>query len=728
MKKGASTVTIEDVTIAEDKKSAVITLGAKLSAGEYTVAVKSGEETLSKKLTAEDEKIDKIEILSDQAPVNDDITKATVGVKVSNQYGEDVTKTTISSLGKSVNVGSVNLDAKGIATITLPSNSKAGDKVTLTLIDPATGTSTSKTITLSDKSAASEVEVGALYNKDGKQLTTDTDLSKDKFYLPVTVKDQYGNAITDTAKAKAGLTITNTNPSVAKFVEASSKIDVVTIEVDGKETLALQLDNILSAGTTNALVIANATGKNAKGTVEVAKGVEFASIGLSKPEGTISASKDYYFPLAIEDTTGKSITTQKELDTIKNDGLNVTLSTGTGTIEEVEGKGLFVKVPAASVVKDTPLTVTVTSTGSLKNATQTVTPVAKAEAKQIIGLSDKAATAVREGKTVTIKNTDLVVEDQYGQKLTTEELKTIFFKAEDGITLANIANNAKLFSVAQTPSTNGGPVAYTSYDITANGSATVNTDKITFSLVTGAGLAIANTNSFSKTFTKVSNASINDATTYEVKEINPIYVKRTNVDTYTGVEAAYKQNFVVTATTKDGQVITLDRDEYNVTEKSSNVDLNATTKEIDVENSSLKDTDFKDGVATKSITVTINATGKTVTKEFQISSVAPVAEKVQYVDSGDNTKEVTKVTTATLSNFNLTPTQIVVTDQYKASNDDLASNATVTFEKVAGTVTFEANGTKTAKVASATAGSVVKATIKSGSKTFVVEITFTTGA
>ncbi|MGG2109000.1 hypothetical protein ABFY60_00595 [Lysinibacillus pakistanensis] len=84
----------------------------------------------------------------------------------------------------------------------------------MTAIHGQTATTTTKTVTVSAKTVASDITIGALYNKDGKHLVKDVNLAKDKFYLPVTVKDQYGKEITDLNRlngANSEVLVTNTN-------------------------------------------------------------------------------------------------------------------------------------------------------------------------------------------------------------------------------------------------------------------------------------------------------------------------------------------------------------------------------------------------------------------------------------------------------------------------------------------------------------------------------------
>ncbi|RIJ63899.1 hypothetical protein [Rummeliibacillus sp. POC4] len=701
--KGSVKSNVANVVIAEDKKSAQIELTSKLTKGDYTVSVKNGEQTLTGTVTADDEKVAGIQVLSDNAVLsgvtdNDGKTTATVGVQISNQYGEDVTK---------LNAGNVNVNVSGVATsgtlnpngtLTLEgitaSTVKEGDNIIVTLVNGATATTTTKTVKVSAKSVASSVEVGTLYNKDGKTLSQDTDFSADKFYLPITVKDQYGKEITDADKANNELLITNTNSAVAAFAD-NNEIKEVTI--DGKDVLALQVSSVNLAGTTNVLAISKANGTSAQGTVTVKDGVKIASATLSAPTALVTANKDTYFPLSVVDSEGKEVTTKKALDAI-NDTVTVT----GGTIEEVEGKGLFVKVDHESVVANSPLTVVVnTSTG--KVSTQTVVPKAEAVATVVTGISADKATALRQGKSVTIANTDLVIEDQYGQVIKSENNGDVLFKAfasdDTPFTVTNVEGNKSVTIAAK-----------------SDYAGAKTSDKLDFKLLdaTDAHNAIE-ASTFTKTFTVVSDSTF---ASYKVEDVAPIYVTANEAGVYRIVDG-YDKDVVVKATSKSGDVVTLDEDtDYSVTGKDASKIKFATGSDT----------------ATQTVTVTINSTGEQFTKEITYSKAEAKPAKVELVGpTVDATatkydlvskKEITETTAVNAAAIEKL-LNVLVTDQYGVKAVDAAD--TITFTKVSGNATFTGNGTADAKITSAEDGAVVNATINVGGQKATVQLTLTNG-
>ncbi len=711
--------------MSADNKTAMIELTSKLTEGEYTVKVaQKDKDALTGSVTVQNEKVTAIEVLSDQAPMADG-NKATAAYQVTNQYGEDITKLYGASLVKTVS-GAANgatVKSDGSIEFNLVSGAKLDDKINITLVDGATGVSTTKQLTLSNKSAAAKATVGALYNKDGKELTEGTtDFSKDKFYLPVTVVDQYGKEVTSATRANNELVVTNTNPAVVDFLgTADNKIKEVTI--DGKQVLALEVSKAGLAGTSNVLFISKTTGANSTATVTVNEGLKFNSVTLSAPSELVTANKDIMFPLMVTDTKGNEIKTKAELAKVKDN-----ITTSVGEVVEVKDKGLFVKVthnavPGAkevNVTKDVPVTVVVTTTSG-KVSTQTVTPKAEAVATVITGLDKDIRTALLSNDTTgsVINNTDLMVEDQYGQVITDEDiLKDLEFQvtapSATAFTLANDASANKKWTVK--------PVVGTEKS----------SEVLTFKLINGATPVEAS--AFTKAFTVVKNS---DFASYKVEDLSPIYVNAANNQV---VDAYNKEKMIVKATTASGEVVKLVEDtDFTVTGKLAsgsvvNFESNATT-------------------AKKNVTITINATGETLTKEITYSNVAPKVAEVQVVKNNTAANVVAgtaKLEEVKVENFTEAAAfdinklkglvDFVVTDTYGVSvaanegtgvkvtlaDGSAAVDATLTFSKVSGDLIFDKNGASNASVKEFTANSVFNTVVKfSGVAANPVKVTAT---
>lgn len=698
LKKDGFKSNFTSITWNEDKTVATIELTSKITKGEFTVSVAGvADQAVTGTVKTEDEKVAGIEILGEVAPSTSNTT-ATVGFQVTNQYGEDITKLNASALTlTAAGADSAVANADGSITITKAAGLKEGDKVVVTAIHGATATTTTKTVTVSAKTVASDITIGALYNKDGKAFSEDINLAKDKFYLPVTVKDQYGKEITDLNRlngANSEVLVTNTNQAVATFGAFEKQT------IDGKDVIVLPVANIVAAGDTNVIVIAKATGKNGQTAVKVAEGVRADSVTLGAPTKVVTAGADILFPLSVLDKQGNAIKEATALNGTK--GITIT----GGTLFEKDGE-LYAKVAGTNVVENTPVTVVVTSSTG-KVATQTVIPKAATAPKVITGLDSKVSTSIREltGAKVDISAKDIVVEDQFGQVISTDELLA---------KLATADYTIKAFTDADAPFTVTGEIknaANNKITVEYKAGATKTTANVTFKLVKVADNTANEASSYSKQFSVVKDSSF---TSYKVEDIKPIYV------TNGAIPAGYGKDIVVKAVTANGGEVTLSAgSDYTVKSAvlTSVADGNITT--TDAANV-VFDKDAK--TATAKVTITINATGEEIVKDVTFSNVAPKVEKVAVVENNKAANFIAgeSVNLVTTYSYNVDTTfgldaffglsDVVVTDQYgvmaqvdengankgKATFNGVATAATtLTLSKVSGEVVFSNNGTDTA--------------------------------
>ncbi|MFJ3388275.1 S-layer homology domain-containing protein [Lysinibacillus sp. NPDC086135] len=719
LKKDGFKSNFSSITWNEDKTVATIELTSKITKGEFTVNVTGlTDEALTGSVKTEDEKVSSIEILGEVAPLIDNTNTATIGYQIKNQYGEDITKLNASSLTVSAAGAKADPNANGSITIT-KDGLKEGDKVVLTVIHGATATTTTQTVTVSAKTVASDVTIGALYNKDGKTLTEDTALAKDKFYLPVTVKDQYGKEITDVKRLKDEVLVTNTNQAVATFGEFEKQT------IEGKDVVVLPVENIVATGETNVIVIAKATGKNGQATVKVAEGVRADSVTLGAPTKVVTAEADILFPLFVSDKQGNSIKDTTVLNGTK--GISIT----GGSLVEKDGE-LYAKVVGANVKENTPVTVVVTSSTG-KVATQTVIPKSTTAPKVITGLNSKVSTAIREiaGEKVEITAKDIVVEDQFGQVISTDELLAKLATAKYTIEASTDENAPFEVTGKIGAADNKITVAY-------KAGATKTTANVTFKLVKEGNTAIE-ASTYSKQFSVVKDSSF---TSYNVEDIKPIYVTEKEAGKADLViPDKYGKDIVVKAVTANGGEVTLKAgSDYTV---KSAVLTNVADGNITTDDAAKVEFDKDAKTATAKVTITINATGEEIVKEVTLSKAAPKVEKVAVVEDGKaqqyiNGDAVNFVTTSSYNvaaDFDLDAffklTDVVVTDQYGVMatvaeadatgvvkgqavfNGVPTAAATLTLSKVSGEVVFSNNGTATAS-ATGKAGDVFNARVNIG--------------
>ncbi|WP_394679047.1 Ig-like domain-containing protein [uncultured Exiguobacterium sp.] len=709
VKKDGFKVNSSTISFSADKKTATIELTSKITKGEYSVSV-SGltQSALTGSVVTQDETVSNIEILSETAPLDSVGKTATVGYKVVNQYGEDITKLT--NLEKSAGGAKADIDGLGKITLTPSGNVdfKEGDKVVITLIHPSTAKSVTKTITISASSKIADLTIGALYNKDGKTINEDTDLSKDLFYLPVTVKDQYGNAVTD-AKRLNGLTsevlLNNANPTVVEFgafeVIKINNVDTLVLPVKGVK------DNKATVGESFVTLIAKSNGKSAQSSVKVSESVRSDVVNLQAPSALVVANEEILFPISITDKEGKAITDVKvATDVVK--GAKVT--SGNGTIVAIDG-ALYVKVVKGSVKENAPITVVVQSSTN-KVATQTVIPKAVAAPKVITGTT-LSTQSLRPGKSLDVTYDKLKIEDQYGRVMSKEALADAL-KAGYSIK-ATAGENANITLGNKTITTTDSAIQV----LAKAGVTTKVSENITFTLVSDEDVELK-TSAFDTKFNLVPDAEFSS---YEVADLGTIYLPATK-----SIDSKYAKEIVVKAVTKDGQKVTLDAGK-DYTVKSTTL-VNLSDNEID--STDATNVDYGDAsTATAKVTVTINSTGEEFVKEVKFSKESPKVTKVELVENnkaaefiaGGDVDTVTVSAFDKSSAFNLDELEqladVVVTDQYGVSvalnentevaaftKTDVTQQATVTFTKVSGDVTFASNGTTTAAVKEIGAGSV----------------------
>ncbi|WP_251127850.1 MULTISPECIES: hypothetical protein [unclassified Exiguobacterium] len=699
---------IAAITWNEDKTVATLELTSKITKGEYALSVTgASDKALTASVKTEDEKVAGLEILSDIAPITSDTT-AKVGFKIENQYGEDITKLNAAGLTVSA-AGADDAEANADGSITLEGVEK-DDKVVITLINGATATTTTKTVTVSAESMAADVEIGALYNKDGKTLTEGQDVTKDKFLLPVVVKDQYGKEIKDVKRLNgenAEIILTNTNKGVVEFGEFALET------INGKEVVVLPVSKAAAFGEASLILIAKSNGKNAQTSVKVAEGFRTDAVTLGAPTSIVTAGKDVYFPLTVFDKQGNAVTDLKLVGTDAPYGVKVS----SGTVVLKDG-ALFVKVAgkvgnANNVVEGQPVTVVVTSSTS-KVATQTVIAKEAIKPRVITGLSSKVSTAIRNQADAKVELTakDFIVEDQYGQIIPADEVGA-YLAANELDIKATIDADAP-FSVDSDNDSIGD--ASEKLTIAYKAGETKVASNVTFAFVGKPESA------FSKKFTVVKDSEF---ASYKVSDVAPIYLNKGANAEATSIPAGYERSIEVKAVTASGgEVKLIAGTDYTV--KSSVLALTSGSDNvIDADDADAVTFAANATTATAKVTITINATGEEIVKEITFSNVAPKVEKVNVVAngdanafiSGDELDAFSAVEFAGPNEFNLDEffnlADVVVTDQYgqmaqvededkvtgesaalKAVVDGLTS--TLTLSKVSGDVSFFSNGTEKA--------------------------------
>ncbi|WP_240371389.1 hypothetical protein [Anoxybacteroides rupiense] len=731
VKKAGITVNVSNVVFASDNKSATLELSTKLTKGEYVVNVTGvSNETLTKSVQVEDEKVASIEILSDVAVVDNTTnpTKATVAYQVKNQYGEDITKTTSLTTNDPTNIVAAN----GVVTVTLSGTPKVGDKLPVTLIHVDSATTASKVVTLSAASTVTDITVSGVYNKDGKQLNEDSNLSSDSFYLLVDLKDQYGNTITNETLAESGLIKAQSNPTVVGTAGTGSNVDLTPLTIDGKQRLGIKLTGPVQAGENLVTLISTTSGKSATYKISVAETTRTDAVTLSSPALAV-ANEDIFVPATVLDKDGKAITDVKVLNDATK-GVKVSYNGNpVSNAFVLKDNGVYVKIPAATVTTDGVFAL-VAQSSTYKVATLTLNVKKAAEPTVIRGLKSTVSPTLKAGTPKQIDVSDLVIEDQYGRVMDSAKVK------------AGLTGGKKI--VVKDVDTNSNVVVPTG-DITSTTTATLTagttngTEKLQFVLNDGTKEILSST---AEVTFRVTDGT--EYVSYQVDDIGTVYDES---GASKNDDNAYDKAIKVYGVLADGSKVQLDPNEYTV--KSSLDDLASDVAADGVIDTAVSGTPYSPtypsnpaaDVKEETLTVTINATGQEFTKTVTFSKVAPKVTSVKVVDTkdvkddaltsvvykpsndSDGTFSLADLATGATTGYNL-----VVTDQYGVSVVATTTTGEVTFPDtttvaaptltivpVKGSITIANNGLATA--------TVDKTTVQAGEE-FDVTITYAGGA
>ncbi|MED4905778.1 S-layer homology domain-containing protein [Parageobacillus thermoglucosidasius] len=641
VKKGSVTVNVGAVTFSEDKKSAYIELSSKLTEGEYTVNVTGLEKTLTATYKAENEKVSKIEILSDKAVADKNVTKVTVAYKVYNQYGEDITKFTTLNATSSNGTATPN-PTKGLIEITsLAGGTKLGDTLSLTLIHVDTATTATAKLTISDAAYVSDVSIEKLYNEDNKELTAD-ETNVNDFMLLVDVKDQYGNTL-DKAAAQRDLIVrvSDTNVvSVDGYNAATNTANFDTVQIDGKERTVLRLNGGLKPGKSTITLISKYTGKSASYEVEVKEGVKANTITLSQPELAV-AGETVTIPFEATDMYGNALTKTSVL----NRDVTFTVSAGTGNWTPAnvpkfevgkDGKAVL-KLAIPADAKGKVSITAITANQKVSTLSFDVKEVAKPVA--IIGFEKDVYTNVLKGEKLTFKASDLIAEDQYGRKISGDDLVA---------KLGDTSNpqDGDLFVAISEGNDSGGAIGNLTVS-RIGGKGTTSTvvdglvrgnETLTFSLVKyDSGSSTYKPVAGSDFDATIKTVELNDIVSYDVKDISKLYDEVGNGKTN---DTDYNYTVEVYGKLANGSKVFVPQrnaanteNYYTVTTNSVALKANGAVLDVDSTGNPLPyDTGKKD--ITLKVTVTINHTGETISKDVVVSKEAPkVASAAFDVDA-----------------------------------------------------------------------------------------------
>ncbi|WP_286170432.1 S-layer homology domain-containing protein [Geobacillus sp. AYS3] len=721
VKKGSVTVNVAKTTFSADKKSVELELASKLFEGEYTVNVTGlADQALTGSVKVENEKVAKIELLGEVAPVvveqdGDKKTKkkATVAYRVFNQYGEDITK---SPLAASISwTASNGVDAqdddKGVLTLTNTSDFKIGDKVAITGINVSTNTVVSGVVTISDASATDTVEFVGIYNKDGKEFSGD--LAVGDFVLLLNAKDQYGNDV-NASKVNDDVVFTSSNPSVLAIDKAYDG------QGKDKDKIGLKFTagpNYANGGKVIITAISKTSGKVAQFEVNVKAAPALDTFTLGTPTEIVAAGETVKLPFTAVDQYGNTVTKYEALED------KVTFNTEKAKLVKDASGNAVLEYTAPDTKGLQVLVATVKGSGKVSQLTIDVKEAAYAAT--IESLKNVTTTVAKDGK-VEISLSNLVVKDQYGRT----------FDLKDKLT--NTENEANLgkYKIVVTDST-GGAVKVegngTEAEITANdGKITITglekgSEEVTFKLQRVEKNA-DNTYKFNDVATSPLKVTFNTVdksafTSFEIGEIGKLYAD--------GSANTHAKALKVYGVKADGTKVELPSNYYNVIVDDEVLAFTGGKLDVKLDAKSEK-FGTKDEITTK-VTVIVEGAEDPVTlsKDIVVSKVAPKADKIEFTDAVKNgTASIAVDKLKDDTDAAALSAVLKVTDQYGVEITDLKPIITVTNVKEK-TVDADpnnrfnvvGNGSNTIDIQNAEAGDTFTVTYLLDGKTATVKFT-----
>lgn len=616
VKRGTIAVNIADVAFAEDKKSADLTLAAKLMEGDYTITISGLTDADLTVVVAgvKDEAPTQLEITADQAAAvlqDGNYKSAKISYKVYNQYGDDITAaSTTPEINWTSTIGTAADANDGVITIT---NNTApyftvGQTINLTGVMTSYALVASKTITIGLPSSVDSVTFGGLYNADDETIATG--FADDEFYVLLSAKDQYGNDLS-AADINNNIVATSTNPTV--FTVAASNWVEENQGPDGNQLgIALKAPATSVAGTANLRLISKTTGKVFEYPITVAAAAVVDVFEMSAPSQVIAADDDNIeIPFTAIDSNGNAVTSFAALNgvvTFPSEGGNDVRFVN----DYVNNKAvLYYDAPATA---GTYIIMALTPTGKTSQLTVTVRDAA--EAKYISALNSSVVTNVAVKGTVTLGADSFVVKDDYGRDYT--------------LTVGAGATDYSI--VVENNSGTDTKTSITSADGIINGAE----DTV---VITGASKGTSTYTAYLKKGTdKVSGSEFTfrvtvvdkaDIVSYELADIPTMYDNgKETPDPQVPTPDAYKVDLTVYGLKADGTKVAIPGEDIEVVTTNSN--LTYAGGKLHADGYDFAGNDVTEYSASVIVTVSASETGVVITKPVKVSNATPVINALAY--------------------------------------------------------------------------------------------------
>ena len=693
---------ITSVSVNESGTEAVLEMTANITDSNYTVEF--GGKAFSFK--GEAAKLSKIDVPSKYLVLNGDTNAAggTIEYKITNQFGEDVTKS-VGGLNVNVSAGTGTANpANGVIDVTnIAVNLPLNTPVTLTLVkvDGMNTITNTFQLTLAAKAKASSVSVKGVYStvtKKPYELTVNSS-DNNNARLLVEVKDQYGRRMKSTdgvsIYANGGLTGLGINSATAYHD---------TLEVDGVDYIAIPftgLNDVKSGDVTvNFVALYGTSGSNTTSTtIKIAGTKQVSKFSVTAPS-EVYAGESTYFNFNATNPAGQAVT---DYATLSSDKYGVKLpeafswentANGTAKLKYDATKDNSVKnVTWSQGLTQITTNAVFTVQSNMQPAITTFTVYAPAVPSNIRSIS---VDGVLKGGTTENVLPKVKIVDNKGRELSNLSAYSNYYlgvkKSGNGaFTIAApglaVANNVTLVKLSELNSK--------SLRFTASSNAAVNgneSEDFTFAIYKDA--TGNNPVAGSEINVKVTAADIKSLSSFSLSLPSAVY----SADDNTGYDSV---SVVVTGKTSDGTTVQIGDNNFELRDTKN---LIAGDKVVP----SLGKEEAKRGDFTDTVTAVVNdGKGSTASKDVVVSAKAPLVTKVEAA-------------TSELAVGNLTVNGIrdalVITDRYTAAENGVAASSTLAkntlqgirlVSSASGKVTADWNNTTRVTFNGAAAGDMV---------------------
>ncbi|WP_343210763.1 hypothetical protein, partial [Anaerolentibacter hominis] len=683
LKRGSTAVSLATVTI-KDGAAYLVTTSSTLPAGDYTLTYKDNA-PLSFKAVAQE--ITSVETVGTNLVANADISvrSATIEFKILNQFGERMGATVNASctLGKATTTTQSTKNSNGKITVAdIPATVLVGQTGTLVLVESSKGISITTEVTYSGSATPTTMTSMGVYDLSSAKFVEIAAGDKDRDrVLVLDIKDQYGNSVNaDTLnKMKSPLSITPSAGLTGLTIAKNNEF--VDITIDKVDYVSLAISGTPADGTCSVVIVNPLKGLLGTVTIPVGKGKTIESFTMSTG-GELYAERANEIYFTALDANGNELTKYDDL----KDKITFASSNG-GKFDLEKGANGVAKLMYTPVKVNEGTSRTDVLSATLKSNYKytyiTASVKAKAVPKVITGMKTGTTLAVVSGEELALKGADFIIEDQYGNIMTADQLVASGYKlvvpnvAED--IFAEVTAADVVFTNANVLNTDGNsPIV--KFGKKASGKA--GSIKVIFSLKDASG-AVVDDSGYTVTLKTFDQTSVTD---YEIKDFKYI------------AKAGESIEDLVKVIGRNGSTI-VNIPTGNVTITSSKLapEINKTTE----------------GKVTKTATVEVVVDGEdgpvTLTKEYKYSNEDAVATTIEATD-------VKELVGTSLTKTQLT-TLFSVKDQYGDDVDNVKylveayDTAVVTKVEKNGTQDIEITATgnvATSCVVTATAGSLSK--------------------